>query len=167
MKDAAPPPREDYESGVTSTDRLEVRIWLRLLTCANLIDADVRQNLHQEFGTTLPRFDVLAQLDRAGEALSMGELSRRLMVSNGNITGLIDRLSRDGMVERQPAPSDRRMQLVRLTTEGERFFAEVATQHRRWVSNMMRDMSRAEMVQLYGLLARLKNSILEPEAEED
>ena len=156
-----PPVREDYESGVNSDDRMEVRIWLRLITCTNLIDSGVRQGLHQEYDTTLPRFDILAQLDRAGEALSMGELSRRLMVTNGNITGLIDRLVRDGLVERQPAPNDRRMQLVRLTDQGQTFFADVAMYHRQWVSDMMKDMSRTEMNQLYDLLARLKQSLLD------
>ena len=159
-----PPVREDYESGVNSDDRMEVRIWLRLITCTNLIDAGVRQGLHQEYDTTLPRFDILAQLDRAGEALSMGELSRRLMVTNGNITGLIDRLVRDGLVERQPAPNDRRMQLVRLTDEGKRFFADVAAHHRQWVSDLMKGMSRAEMNQLYDLLARLKQSLVDSQA---
>lgn len=158
------PPREDYESGVNSDDGMEVRIWLRLITCTNLIDGGVRQNLHQDYDTTLPRFDILAQLDRAGEALSMGELSRRLMVTNGNITGLIDRLVRDGLVERQPAPNDRRMQLVRLTDGGKRFFDDVAAQHRSWVSDMMKDLGRAEMIQLYDLLARLKQSLVESRA---
>lgn len=162
-----PPVRHDYESGVNSDDRVEVRIWLRLITCTNLIASRVRQDLHQSFETTLPRFDVLAQLDRAGEALSMGELSRRLMVTNGNITGLIDRLVRDGLVERQPAPNDRRMQLVRLTDAGRDFFDRVAAEHRRWVGDMMSRLSREEMAHLYELLARLKQSILDSDVATD
>lgn len=162
-----PRPRADYESAADPTDRMEVRTWLRLLTCTNLIGAEVRQKLHQDFDTTLPRFDVLAQLDRAGAGLSMGELSRRLMVTNGNITGLIDRLVRDGHVERQPAPNDRRMQLVRLTEDGRRFFGKVAAEHRRWVSDMMQGVDRAEMASFYELLATLKQSILDSQDREN
>ena len=154
-------PRVDYESGVNSADGLEVRIWLRLLTCANLIGHGVRQNLHQDYETTLPRFDILAQLDRAGDALSMGELSRRLMVTNGNITGLIDRLVRDGLVARETAPNDRRMQLVRLTDAGRGLFANLAEDHRHWVTEMMADIGGDDLARLYDLLARLKGSILE------
>ena len=159
--------RIDYESGVSNTDGLEVRIWLRLLTCSNLIGSGVRQKLHHDYDTTLPRFDILAQLDRASDALSMGELSQRLMVTNGNITGLIDRLVRDRLVAREPAPNDRRMQLVRLTDDGRNSFAALAADHRKWVTEMMDDMSTAEMTQLYDLLAKLKGSVLEPRDAQD
>lgn len=155
------PAREDYETGVGSADRMELRIWLRLITCFNLMDGAVRQRLHQDFATTLPRFDVLAQLYRAGTPLSMGELSRLLMVSNGNITGLIDRLAREALVERQASAEDRRRQMVDLTAEGRRFFEDMAEQHRGWVSDIMAGLDRDEMAALFDLLGRLKGSILE------
>ena len=161
------PERHDYESGVDSADRMELRIWLRLLTCSNLIDAGVRRQLHQLYKTTFPRFDVLAQLHRAGTSLSMGELSRRMMVTNGNITGLIDRLVRDGLVERRPAPNDRRRQLINLTIAGRAFFDRIAEDHRAWVSEMMGGLSADEMRRLFDLLGRLKGSVLASEEGAD
>ena len=100
--------RHDYESGVQLEDGMELRVWLRLLTCTNLLDAQVRTNLKQTAETTLPRFDILAQLERHDGPMSMGDLSKRLMVSNGNVTGLIDRLAGEGLGERAPSPDDRR-----------------------------------------------------------
>ena len=111
-EDIATAQRGDYETAVSADDHLDVRIWLRLLTCTNMIEGRVRRNLREEFDFTLPRFDLLAQLDRAETGLTMGELSRRLMVSNGNVTGLIDRLVNEGLVARKPAPEDRRAHLV-------------------------------------------------------
>ena len=95
---------EDFETGLSDDDRLELRVWLRLLACTNRIDQGVRRGLREAFEITLPRFDLLAQLDRASDGLTMGELSRRLMVTNGNVTGLIDRLVGEGLVERKPSP---------------------------------------------------------------
>lgn len=151
--------RPDFESGVGSGDRMELRIWLRLLTCTNMVDNVVRQRLKQTADTTLPRFDILAQLERHGGPMSMGDLSRRLMVSNGNVTGLVDRLAREGLVRRAADPSDRRVQMVSLTAEGAKFFSEIAEDHRKWVGDMMAGLSAAEMRSLYALLARLKESI--------
>ena len=88
--------RADRESAAASADKLELRVWLRLLTCTNLIERHVRAKLRESFATTLPRFDLLAQLDRAPDGLAMGELSSRLMVTNGNVTALADALVRDG-----------------------------------------------------------------------
>lgn len=155
--------RPDFETGLGSSDRMEVRVWLRLLTCTNLLEAEVRQRLKQAADTTLPRFDILAQLERAGGPMSMGDLSRHLMVSNGNVTGLIDRLAREGLVERTASETDRRVQMVTLTDAGRAFFAEIAGEHRRWIGQMMAGLSNTEMTTLYDLLARLKESILSAE----
>src|SRR5262249_31496869 len=110
-----------------------VRTWIRLLMCSHMIESQVRGRLREEFATTLPRFDVLAQLERTFRAeprgLTMGELSRRLMVSNGNLTGLTARLLREKLVERVPSP-DRRTQRVRLTPSGKRAFDRMAAAHR-------------------------------------
>ena len=152
--------RHDYETGVGTADRMELRVWLRLLTCTNLLESAVRQRLKQTADTTLPRFDILAQLERHGGPMSMGDLSRRLMVSNGNVTGLIDRLAREGLVERAPSPADRRVQMVSLTADGAAFFARIAAEHRNCVGEMMDGLSDEEMKGLYALLARLKGSIL-------
>ena len=157
--------RDDYESGVGSSDRMELRVWLRMITCFNLLDGAVRQRLHQNHSTTLPRFDVLAQLDRTRAPMSMGELSRRLMVTNGNVTGLIDRLAREGLVARKASDEDRRRQMVELTDEGRRQFEAMADDHRIWLADMTDGLERAEMAELFALLGRLKESILNSDDE--
>ena len=163
MADDSNSERRDYESGVQTQDGMELRVWLRLLTCTNLLDAEVRTRLKQTADTTLPRFDILAQLERHDGPMSMGELSKRLMVSNGNVTGLIDRLAGEGLVDRTPSPDDRRVQMVSLTRKGAKSFSEMAENHRVWVGEMMADLSTDEMKSLYELLARLKESILAAE----
>ncbi len=152
--------RQDYETGLTSTDRLELRVWLRLLTCANLVEREVRGRLRAGFDTTLPRFDVLAQLDRAAEGLTMGELSRRLMVTNGNVTGLIDRLVGEGLVERRPAPGDRRAQIARLSPRGKRAFDAMTPAHHGWIEDLFAGLGREEITQLHALLGRLKGGLV-------
>lgn len=155
--------RKDYETGVQIQDEMELRIWLRLLTCSNLLDTEVRTRLKQTAGTTLPRFDILAQLERHKGPMSMGELSKRLMVTNGNVTGLVERLASEGMVERAPAPDDRRIQMVSLTSRGKENFANMAANHRVWIRAMMEQLTANELNSLYDLLARLKESILTAE----
>ena len=149
----------DFESSLLAEDKPELRVWLRLLTCSTMIEQHVRSGLRQSFETTLPRFDVLAQLDRAEGDMTMGQLSSQLMVSNGNITGLIDRLVQEGFVLRQPAPSDRRTQLVRLTDAGRSAFQAMVPEHEGWVANMMSGLDRDEINELLRLLGRLKSSV--------
>ncbi len=155
----------DRESGLARGDKLELRVWLRLLTCANLIEGRVRAGLREEFDVTLPRFDVLAQLDRATDGLAMGELSDRLMVSNGNVTGLIDRLVDEGLVARVPSPQDRRQSRVKLTPAGKRAFDTMTPRHERWIDDLLAGLSRQDMAQLLDLLAKLKQSIAAAQAE--
>ena len=154
---AAPVPR-DRETSLTKDDRLDLRVWFRLLTCATLIGRSVRQGLREEFGITLPKFDLLSQLDRADEGLTMGELSRRLMVTNGNVTGLIDRLVTEGLVARQPAPHDRRAQLVRLTPAGKQAFDAMIPKHQDFIAERFDGLSRTELAELHRLLGKLKIS---------
>ena len=163
MEDSSKSPSKlasDYESGINDDDRIDLRIWLRLLTCTNLIERQVRQNLRTEFDTTLPRFDILAQIDRSPEGQPMRELSRRLMVTNGNITPLVDRLVEDGLVVREQSPNDRRVQHVRLTTAGKHTLDNMIPQHKKWVSALMQSMERSQAMALYELSGRLKDSIL-------
>ena len=155
---AAVPVARDRETALTKDDRLDLRVWFRLLTCATLIERNVRQGLRGEFGITLPRFDLLAQLDRADEGLTMGELSRRLMVTNGNVTGLIDRLVTEGLVARQPAPHDRRAQLVRLTPAGKQAFEAMIPKHQDFIAQRFQGISRNELAELHRLLGKLKLS---------
>ena len=156
------PPASDRESALDRDDKLELRLWLRLLTCANLIEGRVRAKLREEFGTTLPRFDLLAQFDRAPErGLNMGELSSRLMVTNGNVTGLTEALLREGLVSREPDPADRRSLRIRLTAQGKRAFDAMTPAHEQWIDTMMAGLTRPEMAQLLALLGKLKQSVRE------
>ncbi len=156
---APPSPLGDFETSLSGDDGLDLRVWLRLLTCSTLIERQVRQRLREQFDITLPRFDLLAQLDRAPDGLTMGTLSRRLMVSNGNVTGLIDRLVAEGLVERQPAPGDRRAQFVRMTQHGKRAFDQMTPAHAAWIDEMFGGLSRSDKTALYQLLGRLKLSL--------
>ncbi len=160
------PAQTDRESALLRDDKLELRVWLRLLTCANLIEGRVRVGLRETFSITLPRFDLLAQLDRAADGLTMGELSDRLMVSNGNITGLVDRLVTEGLIARAPSPSDRRRSRVRLTPAGKRAFDAMTPVHERWIDDVLAGLSRTEMAELLALLAKLKRSVQAAESIE-
>ncbi len=160
------PRTDDFETGLGAGDGLELRVWLRLLTCSTLIEHGVRHGLHRSFETTLPRFDVLAQLQRAGKPLSMGELSRRLMVTNGNITGLVDRLKSEGLVDRRRSDGDRRVQMVSLEPAGAELFGRMAADNRRWVTEMMAGLSRKEKESLFALLGRLKTAVLDAGADD-
>ena len=150
---------DDFETGLTQDDRLDLRNWLRLLTCANLVEGEVRWRLREEFDITLTRFDLLAQLDRAATGLTMGELSRRMMVTNGNVTGLIDRLVAEKLVARRPKPDDRRAQMVTLTKSGKRSFDHMSQAHARWITELFADLDRNQLAALYENLAQLKTSI--------
>ena len=149
----------DRESALMSDDKLELKLWLRLLTCSNLVESEVRARLRESFATSLPRFDLLAQLDRAPDGLTMGELSSRLMVSNGNVTGLTEALVREGLVSRLPEPADRRSLRIRLTSAGKRAFDQMTPIHEQWIDEMMTGLSRAEMARLLELLGKLKASL--------
>ncbi len=149
----------DRETAATADDKLELRVWLRLLSCANRIEQDVRQELRSASGMTLPRFDLLSQLERAPDGLTMGELSRRLMVTRGNVTGLIDRLVEEGLVERTPMPKDRRAHIVRLTPAGEAAFGEMLPNHEAVIAAKLGAMKRSDLRQLQSLLGRLKDHL--------
>ena len=139
--------------------RDELRLWLRLLTCTTMIEATIRSRLRQQFGVTLPRFDLMAQLEKTPAGMTLGELSRRMMVSNGNVTGLIERLVVAGEVERARHATDRRATIVRLTAAGHRSFATMAAAHERWVAAMFRDVPRNDLPLLMAALGRVKRSV--------
>ena len=142
-------------------DHSALRIWLRLLTCTQLIERRVRSGLREEFGTTLPRFDLMAQLERHREGLRMNELSRLLMVTGGNITAIVDQLEKEGQVERLDDSADRRAFRIRLTRSGEKSFLEMARAHEQWVVELLSGLSRKEHDELLKLLAKLKQHALE------
>jgi DNA-binding MarR family transcriptional regulator len=136
----------------------ELRLWLRLFACKELIESEVRRRLRESFNLTLPRFDLMAQLDRAPKGMTLGELSQRMMVSNGNVTGLVDRLVEQGLIDRRPSPKDRRAQIVTLTAEGRRFFRAIARANGDWIGEMFADLSPSDIESLLRLLAKTKMS---------
>jgi DNA-binding MarR family transcriptional regulator len=150
----------DREFIARRDDHSALRIWLRLLTCTQLIERRVRSGLREEFGTTLPRFDLMAQLERHPEGLKMNELSRLLMVTGGNVTAIGDQLEKEGLVERG-SPADRRAWLIRLTPAGKKSFAEMARAHEHWVVELLAGLTSRERADLLKLLAKLKSHALE------
>ncbi len=150
----------DRETIARSDDHRALRIWLRLLTCTQLVEREVRSRLRERFGTTLPRFDLMAQLERHPEGLKMNELSRLLMVTGGNVTAIVDQLEGEGLVERLDG-ADRRAWLVRLTPAGAKSFAEMAREHEEWVVDLFAGLTRKEHEELLKLLAKLKTSAVE------
>ena len=151
----------DRETIARAQDHRALRIWLRLLTCTQLIERRVRSRLRERFATTLPRFDLMAQLERHPGGLKMNELSRLLMVTGGNVTAIVDQLEKERLVERVDEPADRRAFRIQLTRAGERGFAEMARSHEEWVVELLAGMSRREQDELLRLLAKVKQHALE------
>jgi DNA-binding MarR family transcriptional regulator len=132
---------------------------LRILSCTNQIENRIRQNLQARFETTLPRFDLMAQLERAPEGLKMSELSQRMMVTGGNVTGITDGLEKEGLVVREVDATDRRVFRVRLTQEGQRQFQRMAAEHEQWVVDLFGSLTQKEKKQLFDLLGELKSRL--------
>ena len=164
----------------TSTSRYRVpahpghaslRLWLRLLSCSTLVEREVRTRLRANFAITLPQFDLLAQLDAAERGdvrgLTMSELSRRLMVTNGNLTGLVERLVNDGLVTRATSPTDGRSQVIRLSAQGRRAFNTMAPFHEEWIEEMFADLPVDGRERLYDTLGVLRDSIKASLPDED
>ncbi len=140
--------------------KADLRLWLRLLTCSNLIEGEIRRALRDRFDTTLPRFDFLAQLERAPDGMTLGDLSKRMMVSNGNVTAVAEPLLQAGLIERSPMPADRRVQIVKLTPLGRAEFAKMAEDHEGWIATLFAGLRPGEISDLLRLLAKLKSSVL-------
>ncbi|MEO1223466.1 MAG: MarR family transcriptional regulator [Pseudomonadota bacterium] len=149
----------DLKPQPAASGAAEVRLWLRLLACTNEIEGELRRRLRQSFDVTLPRFDFMAQLDRAPEGLTMGQISRSMMVTNGNVTGIAERLAAEGLIERRTSPDDKRTVRVTLTEAGRRAFAGIAAVHHDWVADLFDGLGDDERDQLANLLARLKTSV--------
>jgi len=146
----------DLEARAHSEHPEALRLWLRLLTCTQLIEKQVRNELRSQFATTLPRFDLMSQLERSPDGLKMNELSRRMMVTGGNVTGITDQLVTEGLVERINVEGDRRAWRVRLTARGRKLFNEMAQQHEDWIVDAFAGLSGKEIAQLHKLLGKVK-----------
>jgi DNA-binding MarR family transcriptional regulator len=153
----------DRETELKTSQHLQLRVWLRLLTCASLVERRVRAGLRESYDITLPRFDVLSQLSRAQrdgavDGITMGELSKRMMVSAGNVTGLVDALVADKLVVRQAQSKDRRSARAKLTAKGLETFEAMLPTHERWIDEAFAALDDGELKRLLALLAKLKIS---------
>ena len=151
--------RRDLESRVIDDHHQVLKLWLRLLSCTIRIEDVIRSRLRSEFATTLPRFDLLAQLERHADGLTMGELSQQLMVTGGNVTGITDRLEGEGLVLRTPRPGDRRACAVRLTRAGRRQFRRIAATHEEWIVELFSAWPEPDKQRVQELLATLKTHL--------
>ncbi|HEX7382899.1 MAG TPA: MarR family transcriptional regulator [Burkholderiaceae bacterium] len=156
-----------HEARADSRDHAALRLWLRLLSTTTQIESEIRRRLRTQFGVTLARFDYLAQLYRRQDGLKMRELSRYLMVTGGNVTGLTDDLERDGLVTREASPSDRRAWIVRLTPKGRRIFEAMAEEHERWILELFSGLDDKAVQQLYAQLGALRVHLMQSSNEEN
>lgn len=159
--DLAHPPldRETKARERPGDHKEELRLWLRMLTCSTLIERDIRRRLREEFKTTLPRFDLMAQLDKFATGMTVGEVSQRLMVSNGNVTTVVGGLVDEGLVDKRPAPHDRRVQVISLTAQGRRQFRSMAERHELWIAELFAGLSPPDASALMRLLGTTKQSL--------
>ena len=136
-----------------------IRTWLRLLSCETLIEQSIRSRFRENFKVTLPQFDVLSELEHASDRLTMSQLSNELMVSNGNITGVVDRLEKSSLVKRTRPAHDRRIQYIELTDAGTREFKKMARHHERWLEDLFANVSVKDMNEMQSLLLRMRESV--------
>ena len=148
----------DMEQRAHADHHASLRLWLRLLSCTTRVEDTIRQRLREQFGITLPRFDLMAQLEREPEGLPMGEVSRRMMVTGGNVTTIVDQLEREQLVQRLAVPGDRRSYRLTLTEAGRSTFATMAQAHEAWVRELLSPLSAKEQGQLATLLGTLKTA---------
>ncbi len=149
----------DLETRATKDDHQALRLWLRLLSCTVRIENHVRSGFRQEFSTTLPRFDLMAQLERYPAGLRMSDLSKHLMVSGGNVTGITDQLENEGLVVRTFDQGDRRTITVKLTPSGLKRFREMAASHERWVVELLGGLSQEDKHAMLATLGKLKSHL--------
>jgi len=151
---------KDLETLDSGTSHQDLRLWLRILTLHKLINNEVRRRLRRYFGMSLSRFDLLAQLDNTPSGIRVGELSKRMMVTTGNISGLTDELVVDGLVERTADPFNRRANLVRMTTKGRTLFREAAKINEKWIEDFFSNLSQSEKTLLFDLLEKQKHFVM-------
>ncbi|MFS2217008.1 MarR family winged helix-turn-helix transcriptional regulator [Massilia cellulosiltytica] len=138
---------------------LDLKLWLRLLSCTVRVENTIRSRLRTTFGITLPRFDLMAQLERHPDGLRMGELSKRMMVTGGNVTGIADQLEREELVLRVPDPQDGRAFVLKLTPRGRTAFAQMAAVHQGWVADLFGDVSPDDKARMIALLDTMKRQL--------
>ena len=154
---------DDHEFRAHANQHASLRLWLRLLSCTNRVEDKIRQKLRESFGITLPRFDLMAQLERYPDGLTMGELSRRMMVTGGNITTIVDQLEKEKLVVRVVGVNDRRSFTVKLTQAGRDAFTDMAIAHEAWVADMFEGLSVKQQADLHTLLGAMKKNLQKQE----
>jgi DNA-binding MarR family transcriptional regulator len=153
----------DHEFRAHADQHASLRLWLRLLSCTTRVEDKIRQKLRESFDITLPRFDLMAQLERHPDGLSMGELSRRMMVTGGNITTIVDQLEKEKLVLRVVGVNDRRSFTVKLTQAGKDAFTDMAIAHEAWVADLFEGLSVSQQTELYTLLGAMKKNLQKQE----
>ena len=164
LADTAPAHGLGQEARALGGDHAALKLWLRLLACTTQVEDEIRRRLRLRFGVSLPRFDYLAQLYRWPDGLKMGDLSRCLMVTGGNVTGLTDELVREGLVQRAPSSTDRRSWIVRLTPQGRSGFDAMAREHEQWILELFGGLRAADMQQLHQHLGALRLQVSQSQA---
>jgi len=159
--------RIGLEARAAADDHAALKLWLRLLACSTQIETEIRKRLRARFGITLSRFDYLAQLHRHPEGLRMNALSRYLMVTGGNITGLTDELEKEGLVQREPSPQDRRAFVLKMTPEGRGRFEQIAAEHEGWIVELLGGLKAGERKTLHALLGTLRVTIAQRQDAQD
>ena len=138
-----------------------LRLWLRIVSCTQMVEQEIRTMLREKFDTTLPRFELLSALDRVTDGLTMGELSHWLMVSKGNVTGIAERLSEDGFIRREPTPTDRRSFMVTLTDKGRIAYKEMELEYEKLLDEIFKELTPDDSDMFTGMLAKVKESVEE------
>ena len=156
----------DLTTRLTGEHNQALKLWLRMLACTVRVEDAIRSRLRATFGITLPRFDLMAQLERQPAGLRMGELSKRMMVTGGNVTGIVSQLEGEGLVARVPDPEDGRAFVVRLTPQGRRAFAQMAEVHEGWVADLFADIPAADQATMVALLDGMKRRLNDNKDEE-
>ncbi|MEE8296041.1 MAG: MarR family transcriptional regulator [Sphingomonadales bacterium] len=142
-----------------SNNREALRLWLHLITLTTVVEKKIRRNLKTKFETTLPRFDIMATLDRSGQKMTMGDLTSRLLVSKGNVTGVVASLVKQGLLKRERDKSDKRTHYLSLTNKGKREFSEQAKAHQGWINDYFSGQEMSELSAMVAQLSKLKETI--------
>ncbi len=149
----------DLETRSRDDHHQSLKLWLRMLSCTVMVEAEIRSRLRAEFDITLPRFDLMAQLERHPDGLRMGELSKRMMVTGGNITGITDQLEQEKLVVRVAVANDRRAYTVKLTAAGRRAFKRMAMVHEAWIAELFSGLQHEQKNSMFELLSQVKSHL--------
>lgn len=152
-------PAYDLETRSREDHHQSLKLWLRMLSCTVMLETEIRSRLRTQFDITLPRFDLMAQLERHPEGMRMGELSKRMMVTGGNITGITDQLEQEKLVQRVAVANDRRAYTVKLTAAGRRAFKRMAVVHEAWIAELFSGLQHEQKNAMFELLSQVKNHL--------